>query len=103
MQLVRKVSKTGKIIWAFAYSLGALVLTRPLSRKDRATWLTRFCRRVLRAADVRWSAEGAVPLQGAVITNHLSYLDILVHSALRPCVFVAAIETRKMPLISTLR
>jgi 1-acyl-sn-glycerol-3-phosphate acyltransferase len=34
-----------------------------------------------------------------VITNHLSYLDIVLHGALRPCVFVSAIETRKMPLI----
>lgn len=99
MQLTQRVSKAGKIIWAFAYSLGGLVLTRPRSRMDRAAWLTRFCRRVLRAADVRWASEGPVPTQGAVITNHLSYLDILVHSALRPCVFVAAIETRKMPLI----
>lgn len=99
MLLIQKISKAGKIVWAFAFSLGGLMLTRPRSRKDRAAWLTRFCRRVLRAADVRWAADGLVPAQGAVITNHLSYLDILVHSALRPCVFVAAIETRKMPLI----
>lgn len=91
--------KAGKIVWAFGYSLSALVLLRPKSRGDRAAWLTRFCRRVLRAADVRYAAHGPVPAQGAVITNHLSYLDILVHAALRPCVFVSAIETRKMPLI----
>jgi 1-acyl-sn-glycerol-3-phosphate acyltransferase len=29
----------------------------------------------------------------------LSYLDIVVHGAVRPCVFVSAIETRKMPVI----
>jgi 1-acyl-sn-glycerol-3-phosphate acyltransferase len=38
-------------------------------------------------------------MEGAVISNHLSYLDIVVHAAIRPCVFVSAIETRKMPLI----
>ena len=33
-------------------------------------------------------------MEGAVITNHLSYVDIVVHAAIRPCVFVSAIETR---------
>ena len=99
MLLLRKLSKAGKIVWAFAYSLSGLVLTRPSTRPARAAWLTRFCRRVLRAADITWSAQGPIPEAGAVITNHLSYLDILVHAALRPCVFVSAIETRRMPLI----
>jgi 1-acyl-sn-glycerol-3-phosphate acyltransferase len=45
------------------------------------------------------TAEGAVPMEGAVISNHLSYLDIVVHASIRPCVFVSAIETRRMPLI----
>jgi len=40
-----------------------------------------------------------VPQEGAVITNHLTYLDVVVHAAIHPCVFVSAIETRKMPLI----
>jgi 1-acyl-sn-glycerol-3-phosphate acyltransferase len=38
-------------------------------------------------------------MQGAVIANHLTYLDIVVHGAVRPCVFVSAIETRAMPVI----
>jgi 1-acyl-sn-glycerol-3-phosphate acyltransferase len=38
-------------------------------------------------------------MEGAVITNHLSYLDILVHAAMRPCVFVSAIETLDIPVI----
>ena len=99
MLLLRKLGKGGKIVWAFAYSLSGLVLTRPQTRRDRAAWLSRFCRRVLRAANVSWQAHGPIPDAGAVITNHLSYLDILVHAALRPCVFVSAIETRRIPLI----
>ncbi len=99
MHLLRKLGKSVKIVWTFAYSLTGLVLTRPKTRRDRAAWLSRFCRRVLRAADVSWQVYGPVPEQGAVITNHLSYLDILVHAAVRPCAFVSAIETRRMPLI----
>lgn len=99
MHLARKLIKGAKVVWAFGYSLTALVLTRPQTRRARAEWLTRLCRSVLRAANVTYTASGPVPESGAVITNHLSYVDILMHAALRPCVFVSAIETRKMPLI----
>src|SRR5579875_2257588 len=99
MHLLRKLSKGTRIVWTFAYSLTELILTRPGPRRARAEWLSRFCRRVLRVADITWDTQGPVPAAGAVITNHLSYLDILVHAAMRPCVFVSAIETRRMPLI----
>ena len=94
-----KVRQGSKIAWAFVTSLTELAVRRPADRKARAAWLSKFCRKVLKAAGVTWSVAGPVPLEGAVITNHLTYLDILVHASLRPCVFVAAIETRKMPLI----
>ena len=99
MLLLRKLKKGSKIVWAFATSLTALVLTRPQTRRARAEWLSHFCRKVLRVADVSYASHGRVPAEGAVISNHLSYLDILLHAALRPCVFVSAIETRRMPLI----
>lgn len=95
LQLVRSV----KVVAAFGVSLTELFVQRPKTRPAQTAWLTKFCRRVLKATNVTWSASGPVPTQGAVITNHLSYVDILVHASLRPCVFVAAIETRKMPLI----
>ena len=95
----RQVLQATKIVWAFSTSLTELVIKRPAGRRERAAWLSRFCRKVLRTAGVTWSVDGPVPMSGAVITNHLTYLDILVHAALRPCVFVSAIETRRMPLI----
>lgn len=99
MIVLRKVWRAAKLIWVFAVQLIKLVVTRPRTRPERAAWLTGFCRAVTRAGNVSYVTEGRVPLEGAVITNHLSYLDILVHSAIHPCVFVAAIETRSMPLI----
>jgi 1-acyl-sn-glycerol-3-phosphate acyltransferase len=83
----------------FAAQLIKLVVTRPRTRPQRAAWLTGFCRAALRAVDMSFATQGRVPMNGAVITNHLSYLDIVVHAAIRPCVFVSAVETRKMPLI----
>lgn len=99
MRFWHKLVRGFRIATAFVASLTELIVKRPQSRQRRAEWLTRFCRRVLRAANVSWSASGPVPQAGAVITNHLTYVDILVHAALRPCVFVSAIETRQMPLI----
>ena len=102
MALLRKLLKGSKILLLFGSAIISLLIRRPGSRRARAEWLSRFCRRVLAAAQVSWTVEGPIPEQGAVITNHLTYVDILVHGALRPCVFVSAIETRKMPVIGWL-
>jgi 1-acyl-sn-glycerol-3-phosphate acyltransferase len=99
VNLFHKLWRALKIVAVFLYQLTKLLLTRPHTRPERAAWLSGFCRSALRAVAVTWSTEGPIPMQGAVVTNHLSYLDIVVHGAIRPCVFVSAIETRKMPLI----
>jgi lyso-ornithine lipid O-acyltransferase len=95
----RQLWRAATVVAIFVVQLTKLVVTRPHTRPERAAWLSGFCRQMLRALDVAYTTEGHVPLHGAVITNHLSYLDIIVHSAIHPCVFVAAIETRRMPLI----
>ena len=43
--------------------------------------------------------EGVFPERGAVISNHLSYLDIVVFAALHPCVFVSKEEIRRWPVV----
>ena len=91
--------RAAKVVWVFAAQLVKLMVTRPRTRPERAAWLCGLCRHMLRTMDVEWATSGPVPMEGAVITNHKSYLDIVLHGALRPCVFVSAIETRKMPLI----
>jgi len=45
------------------------------------------------------TVTGEFPERGAVIANHLSYLDIVVLASLRPCVFVAKAEIAKMPVL----
>jgi 1-acyl-sn-glycerol-3-phosphate acyltransferase len=83
----------------FASAITEVVIKRPRSRPERAAWLGRLCTRVLAAAHIRAVTEGPVPMSGAVISNHLTFLDILVHSSLRPCVFVSKAELRKTPLL----
>jgi len=43
--------------------------------------------------------EGVFPERGAVISNHLSYLDIVVFATLHPCVFVSKEEVRRWPVV----
>jgi 1-acyl-sn-glycerol-3-phosphate acyltransferase len=43
--------------------------------------------------------SGEFPERGAVIANHLSYLDVVVLASLRPCVFVAKSEIARMPVL----
>ncbi|MFI5104915.1 MAG: lysophospholipid acyltransferase family protein, partial [Terriglobales bacterium] len=47
------------------------------------------------AIDVTGSPAGA----GLIASNHLSYLDILVYSAIAPCAFVAKREIRGWPAV----
>ena len=63
---------------------------------------TGWCRRFLRAAGVEYSVEGVPPSSGAVVSNHMSYLDVMVYSAIRPFVMVAKREVRSWPLLGWL-
>jgi 1-acyl-sn-glycerol-3-phosphate acyltransferase len=46
--------------------------------------------------------EGRIPVGGAVVSNHLSYLDILLYSSVQPFVMVAKTEVRGWPLLGWL-
>ena len=48
------------------------------------------------------SVTGTIPSAGAVVSNHLSYLDILMFSATTPFVMVAKKELRRWPLLGWL-
>jgi lyso-ornithine lipid O-acyltransferase len=47
--------------------------------------------------DVR--VVGSFPKRGAVISNHLSYLDIVMYASIHPCVFVSKAEIKKWPVV----
>jgi 1-acyl-sn-glycerol-3-phosphate acyltransferase len=71
-------------------------------RLARAAWLHRSCKRNLRIYNCTVTHEGPVPTSGLLVSNHLSYLDILVISAITPAVFVAKTEVRSWPLFGWL-
>ena len=76
-----------------------LAVRRPATRERRADWLHRFCARALREFGIEIRVVGAFPERGALISNHLSYLDIAVFAALHPCVFVSKEEIRGWPVV----
>jgi lyso-ornithine lipid O-acyltransferase len=64
----------------------------------RAEWLHRWCGVTLRRLNISVTVDGIYPASGLIVSNHLSYLDILVFSSVMPCVFVSKAEVRKWPV-----
>ncbi len=79
-----------------------LMVARPKRRQARAEWLHRNCARLMKWMGIRVEATGKFPEGGAVISNHLGYLDILAFAALGLCVFVSKIEMLDIPVLGWL-
>ena len=75
---------------------------RPQRVRARAVWLHRWCQFACRVLGVRVTTRGTIPSSGLVVSNHLSYLDIVVLSSIRPCVFVAKRDVASWPLFGWL-
>lgn len=65
---------------------------------QRAQWLHAACGLILRRLRLGLEYRGQRPAQGLICSNHLSYLDILVHAATTPCVFVSRQDVRRWPI-----
>lgn len=97
LPLIRRAMALAVILGASILRFWLLGLHGPRTLERRARWVQDTCIRVLRCLDVRSRLTGEVPSQGLVVSNHLSYLDILVLSAAMPCLFVAKSEVRHWP------
>ena len=71
-------------------------------RLARAAWLHRSSRRHLKIFGYSADVTGAIPKNGLLISNHLSYLDILAISATTSAVFVSKADVRRWPLFGWL-
>jgi 1-acyl-sn-glycerol-3-phosphate acyltransferase len=82
----------------FLLALAVDLLLRPArSAAEGAEKMHRYCRRIVRALGVTWNVEGRLPEAGAVVSNHVSYLDILLYASIRPFVMVAKAEVSSWP------
>ncbi len=69
----------------------------PLSLEQRAVWLQQAARMIMKSVGIGSQVEGQPPACGLVVSNHLSYLDIIIISAAMPCFFVAKMEIGGWP------
>lgn len=99
MNFFRAVGRSVRLVGMFVVAGTELAVRRPSTREERADWLHRFCASSLRGMGIEISVVGRFPEHGAVISNHLSYLDIVVFAALHPCVFVSKAEIRSWPVV----
>ncbi len=96
---LRRATRLAALSAAAAYGLWEhRKLRRDASRAECAEWLHASCVRGLSAVNVQLSKIGPSPTQGLLVSNHLSYLDILVLSGALPCIFVSKAEVESWPI-----
>ena len=63
-----------------------------------------WSQRMRKVLGIELQLHGNTPAQGPLllVANHISWLDILVMHAARPCRFVSKSDVREWPLIGTL-
>jgi len=91
---------------AYSRALAASLLLRPWPR-TRVRFQGRafrfWCRWLCRVFGIRVAVEGVPPRPPFfLVSNHLSYLDILVLGTELPCIFVAKAEIDRWPLFGAL-
>jgi len=89
----RRLGDTGAVglfrEWRLRNQLG-----RPLSIPESAAWLHETCRTGLPKAGVRLDVSGTPPKRGLLLSNHMSYLDVITIAAASPAIFIAKKEVR---------
>ncbi len=68
------------------------------TRLQSAEWLHEVCVGGLEAIHLQRTVQGTRPARGLIVSNHLTYLDILCYSAAVPCVFVSKSEVEQWPI-----
>lgn len=94
--VIRLALLGGALVWGVVRYV--FVARHRKSAAARAVWLQGVCQCVLRALRVKIDQTGEAPRGGLICSNHLSYLDILVFSALQPVIFVSKKEVRAWPI-----
>ncbi len=102
MSVLRSVVRTVKLAGYFVRYGGELIVRRPQTRRARAEWLHRFCRAAIDGLGVRLTVENGFPARGSLVSNHLSYLDIVTCAAIAPCVFCSKAEIKEWPVFGWL-
>jgi 1-acyl-sn-glycerol-3-phosphate acyltransferase len=104
--LLRHPVRVGaRLLWMIAeFTIAALNyarwcgFSRDCSASKRAAWLQHTSRRMLKIFRTEIRTFGAIPTAGLLVSNHLSYVDILVIATITPATFVAKREVKGWPV-----
>lgn len=99
MNILRSLARTLQLMGYIAMGVSELLLKRPGTRQARAEWLHRLCARAVKGFGIEVEIAGEFPEHGAVVSNHLSYLDIIIFAATHRCVFVSKAEIASWPVL----
>jgi len=72
-------------------------LRGPLTLERRARWGQATGRQMIASLGIRIKVTGHPPNGGLLVSNHLSYLDVLIYGTVLPCFFVSKAEIRRWP------
>ena len=85
-----------------AYFFTIFLTGRSGSTRARAVWMQGTARRLMGALAIEPVYIGEPPTQGVLVSNHLSYTDILVFGARHPLVFISKSEVAGWPVFGRL-
>lgn len=97
---LRRIRRAVALVFALALCIIRYWLARlrgPMTLERRALWLQGCARMILKSLGIGYEVEGQLPSSGLVVSNHLSYLDAVIISAVMPCFFVAKMEIDSWP------
>jgi lyso-ornithine lipid O-acyltransferase len=100
-RIARVIVRGSGVAWGIIGCLAEYFLRHlrgRLSEQTRIEVLHRWSGRTLRRMGVSIEVSGS-PGAGLIASNHLSYLDIMVYSAIAPCAFVSKREVRSWPAV----
>jgi 1-acyl-sn-glycerol-3-phosphate acyltransferase len=66
---------------------------------ERTLWLQYWSKQWLKIMNVKVTTRGTPPARGILVSNHLSYMDVLVYGAVHPLVFVSKSEVKSWPVV----
>jgi 1-acyl-sn-glycerol-3-phosphate acyltransferase len=97
---LRRIRHAVALVFVLAFCILRFWLARlrgPMTLERRALWLQACARMILKSLGIGYEVEGHPPTRGLVVSNHLSYLDIIIISAAMPCFFVSKAEVTGWP------
>jgi 1-acyl-sn-glycerol-3-phosphate acyltransferase len=101
-RIARLMVRGTGLAWGVAGCLAEYLLRRlagRLTEQTRIEVLHRWSRRTLPRMGITIDVTGSPAGAGLIASNHLSYLDIIVYSAVAPCAFVSKREVRGWPAV----